>query len=59
MTSAAVAFVDAIQNRVLLTLDTDISSHLVKRIAEQLSRDNHTVVQIFLYDERVLTVSAA
>jgi hypothetical protein len=59
MTSAAVSFVDAIQNRVLLTLDTDISQDLVKKIADQLSRDNHTVVQIFLYNERVLTVSAA
>ena len=55
----AVSFVDAIENRTLLTLDSAASDFLIQELARKLSRENQTVVQIFLYDQRVLTVSAA
>jgi hypothetical protein len=55
----AVSFVDAIQNRVLLTLESDLSEDIIRQIASKLSRENQTVVQIFLYEQRVLTVSVA
>jgi hypothetical protein len=52
-----VSFVDAISSRVLLTLESVASDQMIRQIASQLSRENQTVVQIFLYDQRVLTVS--
>jgi hypothetical protein len=58
MKYAAVAFFDSIKNQVLLTLDAPVTDDEISLIARNLSRENKTVVQIFIYDQRVLTVSA-
>lgn len=57
MTYDAVTFVDGIQNCVLLTLKHWVDTETAANIARKLSHDYKTVIQIFMYNQRVLTVS--